>query len=275
MGDRPGAKPKIRLLQGLARCGGTLIARCLGSMSAIALLSEIHPRGLAQFHPLRQSQCWYGLFGAEELAKIASAATMSYAELMETVTQRFAERGQTLIVRDWSHLDFHGVPFLEKPPGESIHAAALSERFLVVPAAIVRHPLDQWSSVRGLAVVQGRIDLAGYMRGHRLFAERAALMPHVRYEDFTIDPGSTLRRLCSALEAPFDPGFAERWWRYTKVTGDRQHGPGADATAILPARRHAPSPALAEAAATNADYRRSLELLGYFHPPGTAEDEIG
>ncbi|MBT5414487.1 MAG: hypothetical protein HOK81_07805, partial [Rhodospirillaceae bacterium] len=170
------------------------------------------------------------------------------------------------ILRDWTHLDFHGLPFVEASPGRPTHAPTLAGHFAVLPAAIVRHPLDQWLSIRRLVVIQGRIDMAGYMRGYRLFAENAAHIPYIRYEDFTADPGSALRRLCDGLEAPFDPGFATRWARYKNVTGDRQHGPGAEATEILPAQRHRPDEALLAAAADNADYRRALDILGYDHP---------
>lgn len=266
MARNPRTKPKIRLLHGLARCGGTLISRCLGAMDGIALLSEIHPKGLKQFHPMIQAQAWYGLFDKSDLAKFAAAGDLPYADMVALIAQRFDRQRRVLILRDWSHLDFHGLPFVESPPGKPTHAHTLSRRFAVLTAAIVRHPLDQWQSIRRLAVIQDRIDLPAYLRGYRLFAENAAHMPHIRYEDFTADPDTALRHLCAALEAPFDPGYAGRWARYANVTGDLQQGPGADATEILPAQRHKPEAALLAAVADNADYRRALEILGYDHP---------
>ncbi len=49
---RSAAPPVVRLVHHLARSGGTLISRCLGCMSGVLLLSEIHPLGTRHFNPL-------------------------------------------------------------------------------------------------------------------------------------------------------------------------------------------------------------------------------
>ena len=66
------------------------------------------------------------------------------------------------------------------------------------------------------------------------------------------------------MALPFDPGYRGRWAAYTNITGDVRAGSGT--TEIAPARRGPVKPDLLAAFAANADYRRSLELLGYDHP---------
>ena len=68
--QRRAARPMLRLVHHMARSGGTLFSRCLGCMSGVLLLSEIHPLGTAQFNPLVQAQRWYGLLSSQDLAEL-------------------------------------------------------------------------------------------------------------------------------------------------------------------------------------------------------------
>ena len=85
-----------------------------------------------------------------------------------------------------------------------------------------------------------------------------------RYEDFVVDPGAFLEDVCKALGLDFDPGFSARWRDYATITGDLDGLRAGGAIAPLP-RRDTPPPLLARLAAS-ADYRESLEILGYTHP---------
>ena len=55
---------------------------------------------------------------------------------------RFGMVGQRLVVRDWSHLDFTGVPFVSKPAYRLLTAEALKSRFDLRQVCTVRHPLE-------------------------------------------------------------------------------------------------------------------------------------
>jgi hypothetical protein len=248
----------------MARSGGTLISRCLGCMSGVLLLSEIHPLGTAQFNPLVQAQRWYGLLSSQDLAELKARGRIAFVDAIDLIYRRAADAGQRLVVRDWSHLDFTGVPFVANPAYRLLTAEALAGRFELRQVCTVRHPLDQWLSLRQLAVIHGKLPLGAYLAGYRRFAEQARAIGFLRYEDFAADPGTIMKELCRRLEVRFDRHFAERWSSYAFVTGDVSGSRGGCQIQPVP-RRTAEAGLLAELAA-NADYQASLELLGYHHP---------
>jgi hypothetical protein len=261
---RPRApRPTLRLLHHMARSGGTLISRCLGCMSGVLLLSEIHPLGTAQFNPLVQARRWYGLLSSQDLAELRARGRIAFVNAIELIHRRAADAGQRLVIRDWSHLDFTGVPFVAKPAYRLLTADALGSRFDLRQVCTVRHPLDQWLSLRQLAVVQGKLTLDAYLAGYRHFAEQARAIGFLRYEDFAADPSTVLKELCRTLDVRFDRHFSERWSSYTFVTGDVSGSRGG--AEIQPRPRRTVDPRLLDQVAVNSDYRTSLELLGYDH----------
>lgn len=262
--QRRAGRPTLRLVHHMARSGGTLISRCLGCMSGVLLLSEIHPLGTAQFNPLVQAQRWYGLLSSQDLAELRARGRIGFVDAIELIHRRTGEAGQRLVIRDWSHLDFTGVPFVAHPAYRLLTADALKSRFELRQVCTVRHPIDQWLSLRQLAVVQGKLAVADFLEGYRRFAEAACEIGFLRYEDFAADPSVVMKELCRRLEVRFDRQFTERWSSYAFVTGDVAGSRGG--TMIRPVPRRAVDPALLEELAANPAYRASLELLGYEHP---------
>lgn len=260
----PVEKPTIRLLHHMARTGGTVIAKCLGSTTGIALLSEIHPAGGRWFNPFQQADKWHGLLNEQDLASLRAGASMPFAAAIALIDRRARERGLTLVIRDWSHLDFTAVPFLPRPSFRLTLALVLAPAFNVIHTATVRHPIDQWLSLSGLGLVRGRLGVADYLRGYRHFAEVAARIGFLRYEDFAADPAAAMATLCARLQLAYDPDFQRRWMHYDKITGDIPPGPRPQE--IRPPRRKPCPPQLIEAFAANADYRQAIALLGYGHP---------
>jgi hypothetical protein len=248
----------------MARSGGTLISRCLGCMSGVLLLSEIHPLGTAQFNPLVQAQRWYGLLSSQDLAELRARGRIGFVEAIELIHQRSLDAGQRLVVRDWSHLDFTGVPFIANPAHRLLTAEALATRFQLRQICTVRHPLDQWLSLRGLAVVRGKLTLEGYLAGVRRFAEEASAIGFLRYEDFVVDPAAVMKELCRRLELRFDRHFVDRWSSYAFVTGDVSGS--RSGFKIKPVARRPVELDLLKTLEANRDYRTTLELLGYTHP---------
>ena len=121
------ARPKLRLLHHMARCGGTLISKCLACMDGVLLLSEIHPRGTRWFNPLIQAQKWFGLFSPEEFASFRRMDRSEFADAIVQIAERARDRH--LVLRDWSHLDFTGVPFVAQPAYRLLLADVLKPRF--------------------------------------------------------------------------------------------------------------------------------------------------
>ena len=233
-------------------------------MSGLLLLSEIHPLGTAQFNPLVQAQRWYGLLSSQDLAELRARGRIAFVDAIDLIYRRAADAGQRLVIRDWSHLDFTGVPFVANPAYRLLTAEALAGRFELRQVCTVRHPLDQWLSLRQLAVVHGKLSLDAYLAGYRRFAEQARAIGFFRYEDFAADPGGVMKELCRRLEVRFDRHFAERWSSYAFVTGDVAGSRGG--CEIKPVPRRAAEPGLLDQLAASADYQTSLELLGYEHP---------
>jgi hypothetical protein len=262
----PAGRGPLRLLHHLARSGGTLISRCLASMRGVALLSEIHPAGAALhfplYDPLDQARRWYGLVDEAEAARLGRTRPERFAATIALIEERCRAHGLSLVIRDWSHLDFIGAPFRRETGMRLETAAVLAPRFVLRSFATVRHPIPQWLSLRRI-LGDAELPLERYLTGCRAYAEAAAAMGFARYEDFTAAPARELARIAAALELAYDPGFLERWPAYRNVTGD---APAANGTAISPAKPRALPPGLAARFAGNADYRRTLELLGYEHP---------
>jgi hypothetical protein len=252
----------LRILHVLARSGGTLVGRCLASMSEAMLLSEIHPRGLAS--PVRQAARWFGLVTTEEAARLDGPAQFPAA--IALLRQRAEAQGKKLILREWSHLDFYGWPYVEDSLWRSSLADLFAGDFTLRRAALVRHPVEQLFSMSQLVVMQGRRDLGRFLMGYRRFAEMAAETGFVRYEDFTREPDAALRRLCGLLDLDFDPAYALRWAGWNRITGDGADSRGGGEPRIRPLPPWPTSPAMLARLAEQPDYRKALALLGYAHP---------
>ena len=94
----------------MARSGGTVICKCLASMDNVVLLSEIHPKGAGMFNPLDQADRWYGLLNETDALEFRQSPP-GFLQAIQRIEQRCRERGLRLVLRDWSHLDYTGVPF--------------------------------------------------------------------------------------------------------------------------------------------------------------------
>ena len=80
-------------------------------MDGVCLLSEISPLGTAHFNPLRQAADWHGLVRTEEICDLSDQE--AFRDAIRQIRRRANQRGLTLLIRDWSHLDWVGFPFVE------------------------------------------------------------------------------------------------------------------------------------------------------------------
>jgi hypothetical protein len=254
--------PRLRIIHHLARTGGTTICKCLAVMPEVALLSEIHPLGLHKISPLAQAKDWYGLLNQADIDRLGPDP--DFSTQIRLIADRAAGKALRLIIRDWTHLDFTGPPLVPQPSYRLSIVEALSPYFDLVQVATVRHPIDEWESLRRRALIRGHIKLDAFLRGYRRFAEVCQAIGFVRYEDFCSNPDSVLQRLCAALAISYDSTWRTRWASYRHMTGDEtaRHHSG---DLRLPRRRPF-EPGLESAFLQNADYRPALELLGYDHP---------
>lgn len=257
-------KPTIRIIHNMARSGGTLIGKCIGCMQGIVLLSEIHPAGTKMFNPINQAYEWFRLLTDADIESIKRKGAVNFSDAIALIENRALEKNRKLIIRDWSHIDFTAVPFLARPSFRLTLAEVLKERFTVINTATVRHPIDQWISLRKLALMKDKLTLDFFLKGYLRFAEHSIRIGFLRYEDFVKSPESELKIICERLDIPYDPEFINRWSRYTKITGEVKSRRAGNQIAPLPRQEF--EIGLLEAFEKNDDYKRSLDLLAYKHP---------
>ncbi len=264
-------RPAVAVMHQMARTGGTLVNRCLGSMRDILVLSEVHPLD-PQRKITRQAAAWFQLLneGDKPWLRGLSARNPSaaFAEIVECLAERSTKQGRHLVLRDWSHLDFLGVPFVHRPPMQLLTERALKDRCNLRQAFLVRHPLDQYASSASRPAMGPHLTPARFLDAYLAFARVAADRGFQRYEDLVETPDQQLRELCQKLRLPFDPGYEERWQAYDKLTGDST-GPSRGFTkhdiAQMPAMRL--DDATRDALCCNSGYRECLDLLGYADRP--------
>jgi len=261
--DRTRDRPKVPVLRHLARTGGTLITKCLGSMTGVVVLSELHPNNLVQTNPMAQAIEWFGLVTKDQARSWQRAGGPTFDGFIRVCHDAAAARGDTLVVREWSHLDYHGVPFCA-PTMRSGVCAALGTDFECVQACTVRHPIDQYLSLMDTAIGPA-LGLERYLAGAAAFAREAREIGFVRYEDFTRDPDTALSTLCDRLGLAFDPGYRDRWPEYATVTGDTASGIGRGAARreIEPMKRREPDADLLGRCRASAAYLQACDALGY------------
>ncbi|MBI5590643.1 MAG: hypothetical protein HY881_09190 [Deltaproteobacteria bacterium] len=257
-------RPSIRIIHHMARSGGTIMCKCLGCMNDVLLLSEVHPLGMQWFDPLTQAAEWYHLFFGDELDEL-KALNLSFLQKIVRIYARAVELNRHLVLRDWSHLDFTAVPFVQSPSYSLTTATVLESQFNIVRLTTVRHPIDQWLSLSRLAVMNGRISIDAFLRGYCRFAECAKEIGFIRYEDFTRDPEWAMHSVCSLLDLKYDDSFLSKWSTYRSITGDTRSQRGPD-DQIKSMPRRPVDQALLKQFEVSKDYWTALGLLGYEHP---------
>ncbi len=246
-------------------------------MQGVCLLSEISPLGTAHFNPLRQAADWYSLIETDEVFDLSDR--QAFVDAIGLIQRRATERGLRLVIRDWSHLDWIGFPFVDSPPSnfswdaiddqaiepnaQNAGEVGLRSRWLGSRCATVRHPVDQYLSMKRLGALKEAWDDAVVWRGMREFAEAIQGMPWFRYEDFLAAPSETLKAICDAVDVSYDGAWIDRWASYDKITGDT---PSHRRTVIAPTERKALEPEFWKCAGDHPDFHATLDLLGYSTP---------
>jgi len=251
------------------------MCKCLGCMKDVVLFSELHPHGWKYFNPLDQAVKWFGLLTQVEVSELQRKGSITYAQVIETIESRCRTRGQTLVLRDWAHLDFTGLPFVSTPSYHPQLYSELEQNFDIIRISTTRDPVTQWQSLVQLGVMQaplksGKFGLDDFLLGYRKYAELCVETGFVRYEDFLQHPDMEMRKFCNHLQIKFDPEFINKWPDYKTITGDISNPnkpsnvkmPHDSNKILLPSKRPV-EPSLKDEFLANSDYHRACELLGY------------
>jgi hypothetical protein len=262
-------KPKVRILHSLSRSGATLVCRCIGCMPNIILLSEIHPlssrrasdKGEQSFDPLIQACYWHNILSPEDI----SEKQYNYIERIQLIVRGCNDNLKQLVIRDFTQIDFIGIPLRLEPSYYLRHARLLSDYFEVIPFALVRHPIDMWLSQRKMAPYFQRLTIDFFLDSYFEYAQQIQPFGFVRYEDFIEDPDKQMQIICDKLQIRFDKNFLINWTSYNKITGDtdqtNSRGAGINKIISLP-RRPIQDDTLNQFRA-NKKYWEALKILNY------------
>lgn len=247
---------RIRFLLALDGAGAPLVTQCLGAMSDIVVLSRIHPLGLADINPLEQAYKWFGLVTDADIERMKSQTDWPFHEIMQMIAERVEAKNQTLIVADWSNLDFIADKPVNELSGIFLHPTALEARLEPTSVALLRHPVDQWVHLQNqLGADAPSIDI--FMRGYRRFSDCLEGVETIRFEDFLADPAAVLQTLCGYLDAPFNADWESGWKDYRFVMGEPARDKPEDQPQVVV------SDEIMAAFEANPDYAPTVAKLGY------------
>ncbi|WP_448560782.1 hypothetical protein [Trichothermofontia sp.] len=272
---------RLAVIHSLARSGGTLFSKVIGCMDNLILLSEIHPKGpeliwsfygqsriaLAMlFHPVVQAKQWHGLNLKKDEAEISFAPKDDeFLLYIEEIYDHVNQDNKFLIIRDWCHLDYVGLPF-RQPTYVNHLKQILTKKFLLNEVYLIRHPIDQVTSF-AKAVYRKPFSLEKYLYGYLSYIKSASADQFIKYEDFVDAPAELLCKTTQILEVPYDPEWGDKWSQNQKVTGDGRANVEAIREKKIERRPRPPvSPKVLEAFEKSPTYQEILTLTGYSHP---------
>ncbi|MDH5300721.1 MAG: hypothetical protein OEW58_05095, partial [Gammaproteobacteria bacterium] len=248
---------EIAAIYHLARTGGTLISKCIACIPGNFLLSEINP-SFSVANPAEQAQSWFDIFSKNEFEELLKET--NYENIITEIRNRVSKNGGKLIIRDWTHIDFTGIPFTT-PSYQLKQKNSLGNLFNLHDIATVRHPIDSYLSLNNLKIVNGRISVKSYLEGANKFAIEAKNIGFIRYEDFCHSPDDILKRICKSLNIFYSDEYKTNFYKYERITGETTGGRSSD-TIKVPKRPNI-QPALEKEFKENPLYWDTLEILGY------------
>ena len=212
-------KPTIHIIHNLARSGGTLFSKCLGCMDNIALLSEIHPdaQNASSFNAIKQAEQWLNFDPAVWQAN-------DFVSAIHAIKQHCSQLNRTLLLRDWSHIDYLGVPVTTKPSKQATLLNTLKKDFKIQNIQLIRNPVDTWLSTRRLNLIKAaKISSTDFIQAYLTFLNNTSSGMQLLYEDFLIEPNHSLIKACSHLNIEFDDNYKNKWYQFNQITGDQSN----------------------------------------------------
>jgi hypothetical protein len=217
----------LRLIHNLGGCGGTLLSRCLGLLPDVALLSEVNPASVKlypSFDPVYQDRMWLRLLSqtdAERFAQMDLGEADTFRDMIQAFYDRARASHRHLVIRDYNYIEFIGAPFTTDPPRRLLIHAALPHAIPTASVALIRHPINQWLSLRkhwqpGSVAVKPQ----AFCLAYAMFLRELGTKAIFKYEEFVDNPERELRAICRELDLQFVPSFIEGFHQFDYVTGD-------------------------------------------------------
>lgn len=202
-------KQPIRLIQHLSCTGGTLISKCLAAMPNVALLSEANPlsplqkRGIPKFTPTDLT--YLAIQGGFPL--IDELSEKLFTTNIGVISEHAQHLGKYLVIREHSHSDFL---VGDSPKEMSTIKELLKDDHTILSVVTVRHPVDSYLALLNNGWVHYTpTSFDEYCRRYLLFTECNKAVPQHKYEDFVNEPQTEMKRICEALDLPFNEDFQD------------------------------------------------------------------
>jgi hypothetical protein len=256
---------RVSVLYAFARSGGTLVNRCLGSMSSNLVLSEINPH--ASVISIEQQACeWLRLITEAELIHFSQ---LSYLEKIHGLLKITTQNNSHLIIRDWTTVNF-----LDKVvPGEYLTPSQLLEqeiylsRYGIDQQAIVltRRAADVYESLNRSFDQFKQLSIEEFGTAYLAYAKAVCHYPIVHYESVCQQPDTEVLNICKLLGVNYDPLFLSNFSQFTRCTGDtmlQQPSRGMQLNVIKPLKSHQDS-AFYLAASRDRNCQQADELFNY------------
>ncbi|WP_231585956.1 sulfotransferase family protein [Crocosphaera watsonii] len=211
---------KIPILYIFARSGGTLVNRCLGSISNNVVLSEINPY-FSVIPMEEQAKNWFSLLSPTEYQSLLG---QSFINKLEFIIHKANLLGKKLVIRDWPTPNSLGNVLGDGslfPSGSLEQKLYLSHHgFETCPVVISRRSADVYESLTRTFKQFHLLSIDEFSLAYLEYAKAVHHYPNFHYEDICQNPDSYIRQICSLLEINYDSSFANNFWKFTKCTGD-------------------------------------------------------
>lgn len=267
----------LRLIHTLGGCGGTLLSRCIGVLPGVALLSEVNPAAVKlfpAFDPLYQDTTWLHLLtdrDVERFSRMNLQEIENFRALIQVFYDRANASGRHLVIRDYNYVEFIGTPFRTDPPGRLMLHRALPRGIPAASVALIRHPVDQWLSLRKHWAPGSDVSPRVFCDAYAAFLRELAATPIFKYEDFIGNPDDQLGAICGELGLRFTPSFRERFHQFDCVTGDLTR---LRDQSIAPQARKLVPPDVMQEFRSSDSFRSILEKTGYSDSVSAESNEL-
>ena len=124
-------------------------------------------------------------------------------------------------MRDWSHIDYFGMPVTDEPKNIPALINVLQDEFRILRIQCFRHPIDTWLSLRRLILMK-KADATPnqFAQAYLTYLEKTAGEYRLLYENFLAQPDQELQNICATLELEFDENYQSKWYEFKNITGD-------------------------------------------------------
>ena len=257
----------IAVIHSLGGCGSTLLARCVGCLRNVLVLSECNPASAGLFdhslNPYLQIKRWHSQFFpaiGHSLQPEDLRDDAVFLKFIAAVKELTDQRGTHLVIRDYNYVDYCGVPFESPATLVSSLSRCLGSALPYQAAVLVRHPLHQYNSLRSHDMLKHTLSPEIYLRGYRMFLNELGANHVLKYEGIVADPLLSIRSLCEQLALPFSGSFIDEFTDNRRVTGNFVR---IDESMISFSNRDVSEDEWTRALVRSPEYESLVDLLGY------------